>query len=350
MELTTYRPTMVERGLSKGDGRGSAPRSLPRHQPSPNIPIPYIPRRSALDEIFYWLRQGPRSIRVAPPIGTLSSPGLYRAIALPQNRFVLQVNPTSVVFQDNSTGRFYTQTLYGFEQDTVHIMALYTRAAHGAQGMVLLAEIEMEFLAGVLSSLPGVGQVMLAITVLRMGSTIHRRWGQITMALNLLRRAHSWMMQYVPVTYRYILRNLIVQVGRHLPDAVDARAIARIAGILVGSLGTAALRAQVSLIRIFLTALRRALNALPSQTGSGAGRQVRQLGTHIGRDAQRIMQHFQAQGWPVAMGTAREIAQECSRNPATSNHINEFMRGLLIIAGLADPIRQDILAASVGSP
>ena len=351
MELTTYRPSQADRGLGKGSEK-EAGRVTSSHIPQP---LPSMSRREAIDFIVYWLRQGPRSTPISPPVGRLTSPGLYQASTSPLNRFVLHVTAEYVVFQDNSTGRFYSQTLYGFERDVTHIIAVYGRSAQGARGMVLLAEIEMEFLAGVLTTLPlgggvSVGHVMLAITFLRLGSTIHRRWSIILPALNHIRDAHNWMRQHAPTTYRYIRRNLIVQVGRRFPDALDARAIARIAGTFVGNLGTGALLAETRLLYIFLSALRRALPAIPVQAVGGARRQVQRSVQQIRQHAQQIQQQFQAQGMAIAMDTALEIARESLSNPDVTTYVNEFMNGLQVIAGLADSIQQDVIAAGSGAP
>lgn len=349
MSSVFYPISNEDRGLGKGSGK-QAGSQAGVSQPSTHLPVPYIPPQNAFQEIITWLGQGPRSQSVGPPIGVLRSPGLYQASARPNSRFLLHIDSRNAVFQDSVTGRFYTQTKFGFAQDVSSITAIYTRSAQSAQGMVLLAEIEMEFLAGVLTSLPGVGQVSLALTVLRLGTHVFRRRGQISRALPLIHTSHRWLRQSAPNTYNYILRTLIVQIGTHIPSALDARAIARVAGILVGSLGTGALNASVRLLRVFSTALRRALQAVPGQAISGATRQAQQAAQNLTQQAQLIQRHFQLQGLTVAATTAMEIAREYSRSPDLPNQLNRFMSGVQILAGLADPLQQDILASIAGNP
>lgn len=232
-----------------------------------------------------------------------------------QERIILEVMDQAVIYYlavgpAEGRGKVFAQTRTGFRSDVR--TSVLSEAAGGAQGMVVLAELEAHFLLGALSAVNvGTAGLVLSLDALRIYAENQR---QVEAAMDLVRavlEARRVLKQHAPELWNQIFHRALFEALGGLQRNLDAflhdpNRLARISGAIVACVGVSKLPSRVGALKLAA--------AVAYQIAKGAIVQSA-ISPNLAREKQRLIRELSASGVPITNAQVERIQREIEKNP-----------------------------------
>ena len=233
-----------------------------------------------------------------------------------QRLIVWVVAPGSVTYI--SKNKVYLQTLDGFKSD-VGLPSIVAKAGRSAKGMVLLAEIELAFIKGAISSSSLVSfAILTGLSIIQFVLKNKKDFPKWNKGMEGVLHSHIILYLYAPTLHSVILRFVLKEIAKLLmyapyKTASDEKAIAHIFGIITGTVSKQYLATSAtilkSIIKLVLSITKEVSKPLPEVIEVNYSQpdklvqSLRDLGVEISsNDARKIMDEYKTN--PIAINLA----------------------------------------------
>lgn len=224
------------------------------------------------------------------------------------NRLVIYVSWTDVVFI--TANKFYAQSLKGFVNDVTSYPLV--KGAQGAVAMARFSQIAVEFIIGCVAGYSfTIGVAVLYFDVVKYCMENHRKIENWAKYLKAVQAARKELKQMAPVLYEKVICSLFWKtLKRHsITNLADAKpeALSRMAGQMVGEIGTKGFQARLSAFWIIVAivknlAVKSATSVVDALEKTGKG------------DIAKIEAILRDVGEKLTLADIEKIREEISKN------------------------------------